>query len=181
MASARPVVRTLICAALFSALPAISQQPPDMTNVGPMPPALAAAKTVFVSNAGSDSGLFPEPFTGDPNRTYSEFYSKLKATGAFQLVDDPSQADVVAEIQLTAPTGPTRANKQLGASDPMPMFRLVIYDRKTHCILWTETDSIEGAYLQKTHDHNFDQALDSVLNLFLQDCGKPLSSPPPQK
>ena len=170
-------IRILVSAFLLCALAAFAQQPSLMDAVGPVPPALAAAKTVFVSNAGSDSGLFPEPFSGDPNRTYSEFYSILKTSGAFQLVSDPSQADLVLEIQLSAPTGPSRDSKQLGAADPVPMFRLVVYDRKSHYILWTETQSIELAFLQKTHDRNFDQALSSVVNLFLQACGKPLSSP----
>ena len=31
-----------------------------------------------------------------------------------------------------APYGPSNADKQKGASDPLPMFRLVIYDIKTH-------------------------------------------------
>jgi hypothetical protein len=49
-----------------------------------------------------------------------------------------------------------------GASDPVPMFRLVIYDRKTHYVLWALTESITEAYLQKTHDNNFDQALTAL-------------------
>ncbi len=39
------------------------------------------------------------------------------------------------------------------------MFRLTIFDRKTHYVLWALTESIEEANLQKTHDHNFDDAL----------------------
>jgi len=49
----------------------------------------------------------------------------------------------------------------------------VIYDGKTHYILWTVTDSIEIAYLQKTHDKNFDAALTEVLDQFLKIAGKP--------
>lgn len=173
-------IRIAVGAVLLCALAAFAQPPSYLSTVGPVPPALRAAKSVFVSNAGSDSGLFPEPFSGDPNRTYSEFYSMLKASGAFQLVSDPADADLVLEIQLSAPAGPSRDSKQLGAADPVPMFRLVAYDRKSHYILWTETSSIELAFLQKTHDRNFDQALSSVVNLFLQACGKPLSSPQPQ-
>ena len=50
-----------------------------------------------------------------------------------------------------------------GASDPLPMFRLVIFDRKTHYVLWALTESIDIAYVQKTHDRNFDDALAAVL------------------
>ncbi len=52
------------------------------------------------------------------------------------------------------------------------MFRLVVYDRKSHFVLWTITESIEVAILQKTHDKNFDTALANVLNQFLYVAGK---------
>ena len=139
---------------------AIAQQP---NTTAPTPSELRTAKTVFLSNAGGDSGLFPEPFSGDPGRGYMEFYSKLKDAGLFQLVDNPAQADLVLELQLTAPDGPSSANKQNGASDPLPMFRLAIYDEKTHYVLWALTESIAPAFLQKTHDHNFDVAIDELL------------------
>jgi hypothetical protein len=47
------------------------------------------------------------------------------------------------------------------------MFRLVVYDRTTHFVLWTLTQSIALAFLQKTHDHNFDQALGTLVSEFL--------------
>jgi hypothetical protein len=116
-------------------------------------------KKIFVSNAGADSGLFPSPFGGNPDRGYNQFYADLQAWGRNETVSDPLDADLVCELQLTSPAGPTNANKQKGASDPWPMFRLVIFDRKTHYILWTFTESIAPALLQKSHDENFDDAL----------------------
>jgi hypothetical protein len=56
---------------------------------------------------------------------------------------------------------------------PLILTRLAVYDGKTHYILWTVTDSIELAHLQKTHDKNFDAALTEVLNQFLKIAGKP--------
>jgi hypothetical protein len=152
-----------------------TQQPAD--SLPPLPPALASAKTVFVSNAGADSGLFPSPFSGDTERGYIEFYNSLKSSGAFALVNDPSDADLVLELRLLAPYGPSNANKQNGTADPRPMFRLTVYDRKTHYVLWTITESIELAVLQKTHDRNFDQALTAVLSQFLAITGKPALPP----
>jgi hypothetical protein len=152
---------------------ASTAQMPAYTEPGPLPPALASAKTIFVSNAGADSGLFPEPFSGDPDRAYTEFYAALKATGDYTLAGDPSQADLVLELRLLAPEGPSEPSKQKGASDPLPSFRLVVYDAKTHYILWTVTNSIDLAFLQKTHDKNFDVALAGVLNQFLHVSGKP--------
>jgi hypothetical protein len=137
---------------------ASAQQVPEVGGA-PVPPALFTAKNVFVSNAGADSGLFPSPFSGTPDRPYNQFYAALQGWGRYELVTDPQEAELVFEIQLTAPNGPTNANKQLGASEPLPMFRLSILDRKTHYILWTLTESVAPAILQKTHDHNFDEAL----------------------
>lgn len=153
-------------------------QMPAYTDAGPIPPAIAKAKTIFISNAGSDSGLFPEPFSGDPDRAYTEFSAALAANRRFDLVDDPAYADLVLELRLFAPYGPTNPNKQNGTADPRPMFRLVVYDTKSHYILWTFTQSIELAYLQKTHDKNFDAALTGILNQFLQIAGKPPAPAP---
>jgi len=162
----------LLPAALLSAASAIAQQP-AMAEAAPIPPAIQTAKKIFVSNAGADSGLFPSPFSGDPNRGYNQLYASLKASGQYELVNNPAQADLVLELQLTAPYGPTNANKQNGASDPLPMFRLVIYDGKSHYVLWAITESIQVAVLQKTHDRNFDEALTAILVDFEALTGKP--------
>jgi len=160
-----------LCAAQFCAVSLGAQQAANL-QVGPVPPAIAAAKTIFISNAGADSGLFPEPFTGDPDRAYTELYASLKAFGKWDLISDPSDADLVLEIQLTAPNGPSRGSKVNGASDPVPMVRLVVYDRKTHYVLWALTESIEIAFRQKTHDKNFDEAIAAIVNGFESISGK---------
>jgi len=146
-----------------------------------VPPAIHAASKVFVSNAGAGRGLFPRPFSGTPDRAYTQFFSALKATRQFDLVTDPSDADLVLELQLIAPAGPTNADKQKGASDPLPEFRLTIYDKKSHYILWTLAESIGVANLQKTHDRNFDQALSALLLDFQQLADKSPASATPSK
>lgn len=141
----------------------------------PVPAAVRAGTNIFVSNGGADSGLFPSPFSGDSSRGYNQFYAGLKANGQYHLVDDPAEADLVLELQLIAPSDSTRSmevNKVNGASDPVPMFRLIVYDRKTHYILWAFTQSIQIAYLQKSHDRNFDDALNAVLFEFESLSGK---------
>ncbi len=125
---------------------------------------LITAKKVFISNAGADSGLFPHPFSGHQNRGYNQFYSAVQKLGQYEMVTDPANADLVLEIQLTAPAGPANANKQNGATDPVPMFRLVIFDGKTHYILWALTESIDPAALQRTHDLNFDKAIKTLVS-----------------
>ena len=102
----------LSLAAVVSFATAAFAQMPAYDQAGPVPPAIAAAKTIFISNAGADSGLFPEPFSGDPDRAYTEFYAALKATGAFTLVADPAHADLVLELRLFAPYRPTIADNE---------------------------------------------------------------------
>jgi hypothetical protein len=164
-----------ICTAFFVALfPAafvLAQQPAPAPEA-PVPAALRSATKIFVSNAGGDSGLFPSPFSGDPSRAYNQLYAGLKANGQYQLVGDPSEADLVLELQLTAPNGPSNGSKVNGSSDPVPMVRLVAYDRKTHYILWAFTQSIDVAFKQKTHDRNFDDAVTALLLEFESLSGK---------
>jgi hypothetical protein len=164
-------LRLAVCAALLTSV-AVMAQEPTAPPAAPVPPAIRTAKKIFVSNAGADSGLFPSPFSGDPSRGYLQLYAGLKATGQYDLVDDPANADLVLELQLTAPNGPTNGSKINGASNPVPMFRLVVYDRKTHYVLWAFTESIQIALLQKTHDRNFDDALNAILNEFETLSGK---------
>ena|SRR5271165_1746020 len=167
-------IQMILCAAVLTAASTLAQSP-TATPEAPVPQALRTASKIFVSNAGGDSGLFPSPFSGDTNRGYKQLFAGLKANGQYELVSDPSGADLVLELQLTSPSGSTRSidvNKVNGAADPVPMFRLVVYDRKTHYILWAFTRSIEIAFLQKTHDRNFDDALTAILLEFESLTGK---------
>lgn len=159
--------------ALISLSAASSAQMTAYTHAGPVPPAISAAKGIFVANAGADSGLFPEPFAGDSDRAYTEFFVALQSTKQYALVSDPSEADLVLELRLDAPNGPANPNKQNGAADPEPQFKLVVFDRKTHYALWAFTQPIDPALMQKTHDKNFDTALATLLNQFLALAGKP--------
>ena len=172
--SSRSVI-VVLCTALFSIGAAFAQQPASPPSA-PIPSAILAAKRIFVSNAGGDSGLFPSPFSGDPSRGYNQLYAGLKANTQFELVADPAQADLVLEISLTAPNGPTSGSKVNGAANPVPMFRLVVYDAKTHFVLWAFTQSIDIAFLQKTHDRNFDEAITTLLLEFESLAGKAQSA-----
>jgi hypothetical protein len=150
----------LMCVVMMVSATLVAQ---EQTAVAPVPPALLNGKKVFLSNGGVDSGLFPHPFSGGADRAYNQMYAALQKQGRYELVSDPSDADLVFELRLNAPYGPANANKVKGASDPLPMFRLTIFDRKAHYVLWALTESIEEANLQKTHDHNFDDALAALL------------------
>jgi hypothetical protein len=168
--------RVLIAFAVLSSTIVLAQSPASPA-AAPIPPELRVARKIFVSNGGADSGLFPHPFSGDPNRAYNQFYATLNTAGQWELVGDPAQADLVLELRLTAPYGPADPNKQKGASDPLPMLRLVVYDRKTHYVLWAMTETIGEANLQKSHDRNFDDAVTAIGQDFRQIAGK--TSPAP--
>jgi hypothetical protein len=162
--SSSPLLFVILCASVSAAAPIAAAQAsgaspaPSASSVA-IPAPIANARTVFLANGGADGGLFPEPFSGDPNRAWFGLVGQLKSAGRYDLVSDPSQADLVMEIQLSAPNGPRQGGKQLGAADPVPFFKLTIYDVKTHFALWTITEPIEWAILQKTHDRNFDDAV----------------------
>ncbi len=156
---------TLLSASVLLSVTALAQQVAPIVSA-PVPSAILTATRIFVSNAGADAGLFPSPFSDTPDRGYNQFYAALKNQGSYQLVNDPSQANLVLELRLTAPYGPSQPSKQNGASDPLPMFRLVVYDARTHYILWAFTRSIDVAYLQKSHDRNFDKALSDIVSDF---------------
>jgi hypothetical protein len=166
----------LALSALLAAWAAEAQTAPS-DPAGPVPPSIRAAKKIFISNAGSDSGLFPEPFTGDSNRPYTEFYNGLKASGQYQLMSDPAQADLVLELRLLAPPNATaRPDSGDPTTGPLPMLRLVVYDRATHYILWTITEPVEGAILVKTFNRNLDNAIQATLKDFERVSG---TEPPP--
>ena len=159
-----PWLKAVVAAALSVAISSTLHAQTNQTDVSAVPAGLTNAKSAFVSNGGSDAGLFPEPFSGDPNRPYFQLFKSLKAAHFFDLADAPSEADLIIEIHLSAPLGTLHSAKQLGSADALPFFKLTIYDGKTHFILWTITEPIEIAYLQKTHDKNFDQALAHVVD-----------------
>jgi len=156
------VLRGMLCLVFATALMPGAMRAQMLPQPAPFPAKLLG-KTVFLSNAGADSGLFPSPFSGGASRAYDYLYAALKKDGTYTLVNDPAAADLVFEIRVTAPSGPQNPSKVNGASDPLPMARLVVYDRPTHYILWADTQSVDVALLQKTHDANFDRALDRLL------------------
>ena len=61
---------------------------------------IANAKTVFVSDLGSDA-VATNYIAGGANESYVTFCSSLKQWGHFTLVDSPSKADLIFEIYTT--------------------------------------------------------------------------------
>jgi hypothetical protein len=147
--------RFIACYALISAFTALAQQPAT-TPPGPVPPAILAAKKIFLSNSGAPSAFY----SGGQNRAYNQFYAALQNSGFFEMVGDPVDADLVLELQLFD-SGPGSGT-----------FKLLIYDRKTHFLLWTLLEPINICSRQKTCDANFDEALPVLLLNFEKLAGK---------
>lgn len=147
--------RLVVCFALCSPLVGLAQQSAT-TPPGPVPPAILAAKKIFLSNSGAYNMLY----SGGPNRAYNQLYAALQTSGFFEMADNPSDADLVLDL-LIFDSGPGSAT-----------FKLLIYDRKTHFLLWTLLEPINFCNRQKTCDSNFDEALPVLLLNFEKLAGK---------
>jgi hypothetical protein len=129
--------------------------------VAPFPPAIAAGKTVFLSNAGAA----PDPVermmsSGKPMALpFSQFYSAVQSWGRYQIVDSPAAADLVFEFSLT--------NTVATCSDPqncqVALVEVVIYDAKTHFRLWTFEEPVFTAMLTSNFIKNFNQAMTQLM------------------
>ncbi len=146
-----------------------SDRPQGITS--PVPVGLTEGRKLFLSHAGADAGLFPHPFTGTQDRAYGQFFTLLGASKTYELVSTPAEADLVLELHLTAPSGSLGGDKKRGTEDALPTFKLVVYDRPTHYILWTISQTVDQANLQKTHDKNFDDALAMLAGQFVTAAG----------
>lgn len=130
----------------------------------PIPTQIASAKRIFVANAGENQPFYEgSPFTGGSERAYDEFYAGVKALGRYELVGSPGEADLLMEIELTAP----EAGPMLSMMPSIPydvQFRLAIRDPKTNALLWVVNEHVQWAILQGNHDKNFEQAMDRLIN-----------------
>ena len=134
----------------FTLVSAAQSSPEPAT--APMPSSILTARKLFISNIGADapSWVFFRD-TGMPNAPYQSFYTAMKASGRFILVDDPAQADLVAEIHFRV--------------DNEPNLGLSLIDAKTHFTLWTLLQPVGGAFRKATWRKNY---LAGVQNLMLQ-------------
>jgi hypothetical protein len=97
------VRKVQVCAVwiLVSGLSAVAQQG-KAVPLAPVPVQIAAAKKVFISNAGGQSfeTVFEQiVFNGGPDRPYNEFYAAMKNRGHYEIVSSPADADLVLAIR----------------------------------------------------------------------------------
>lgn len=147
--------------AILVLAPILSGQKSTMPPPAPVPPQIASAKKIFISNAGGESfeTVFEQVvFNGGPDRPYNQFYAAMKKWGQRELVSSPSEADLVLEISwILTDTG-------LGRLPVLGQLRLVMLDPKTHVTLWTINEYVRGAVLLGNRDKNFDVAMNVIVN-----------------
>jgi hypothetical protein len=152
-----------ITAGVLSAAQQTSDPPP-----APVPAPIFSAKKIFISNA---TGEIPMP-QETLDLAYNEFYTSIKNWGRYEIVADPSGADLIFEIRFHYSVGPTGVTDGNGGSTEVFQVRLTILDSKTHTILWALSKNIPQSNDKVKSRKYFDQTMgalvDSLKNLVRQ-------------
>ena len=115
-----------------------------MAPAAPIPSAISEAKTVFISNTAR--------MEWGQARVYNEFYAALQAAGKYRLVSSPSDADLVFELE--------HAYSRENGNE----LDVVIYDRKTHYILWKIFSEVGTCTLKSGCEKALDRAVDNLVH-----------------
>ncbi len=143
---------------LLLAATAYGQQTP-----APVPPQIAAAKRVFISNNGSDA-FTKDWFGRDRDYFYNEFYGAMKKLARFEVVTAPQDADLILEVEFDVE--PASAHVLQGDTiGPMydPQLRLVFLDPKTQIVLWALMEHVQPALLKGNRTKNLDAAIAKII------------------
>lgn len=147
----------LFSAGLIITLAIHAQASDPAPYVAPIPPAIAAAKKVFISNAGTDN-LATIIFSGGPNRCYNDFYHQVQALGRYEIVSSPAEADIVLEISLRF--SQARVNNTLR----WWLLGLRILDPKTQIVLWSLDANVKQGGIRGTSDRNLDITMTQIVS-----------------
>lgn len=127
---------------------------------GPIPAQILNAKSVFISNTAPDG--MPSDILqkfGEPNRPYDQLYSAMKSWGRYQLAGSPQDADLVLEVHFTR-------SFQTGGLGEGAEFYLSILDARTHFVLWTLVEPVEGAVRKVSWEKNIDDSVGRLVGDF---------------
>jgi hypothetical protein len=138
----------------FCALPICAQRSSAAKGINnlsaPVPTPLLNGKRVFISYELGDVTSFPSAYSGGPERAYNEFFTQMKAWGRFELVMDPSDADLVFAVRFV--------------DAPMPQIRVGISDGKTHVSLWGFVEQVDPALFKKHRDASFSASVQLLVS-----------------
>jgi len=165
--------RTLffIVAVALLLVSAVQAQVPSVPPA-PVPSQIAAAKKVFLSNAGADgTSSAALKRGGDPQQPYDSLYAAMKSWGRYELVDAPADADLVFAIRFTSPL--TDCGKVTAYS---PQLELTVLETKSHFLLWTVAEPVEGAFRKTTWEKNFGQGISNLLDDLKKLSGQPAAN-----
>jgi hypothetical protein len=115
------------------------------TAAAPVPTPLLNGKRAFISYDLGDVTSFPQAYSGGPERAYNEFYTQMKTWGRYELVLDPSLADVVFAVRFV--------------DAPIPQIRVGISDAKTGVALWGFVEQVDPAFFKKHRDASFTESV----------------------
>lgn len=139
------------------------------SSAAPVPPQVLNAHTVFVSNGGGSN--YFEAFSGGANRAYNTFYKQLKRTQEYELVNSPTEADLIFEIRAIAPAA-SSLNDTVSYN---PQVILSIRDPKTNTALWTESANVRAFGTKSRRDRQFDQSVAVLVDKLAVVTGRPLT------
>jgi len=120
-------------------------------TAAPVPPQIAAAHKIFVSNGGGSN-------------YFNSLYAELKQSSRYLLVSAPADADLIFEIRSIAPTVDTSTPDSPGGIAYNPQLILSIQDPATHAVLWTTSANVRAIGTQSRRDRELDQSLEVVVD-----------------
>lgn len=139
-----------------------------------VPPLITSAHSVFVSNGGGPN--YFNAFTGGADRGYSQLYAALQQWGRYQIVDSPSQADLILEIRSIAPAVDVSGPNEGSSISYNPQLILRILDPKTNAVLWTTSANVRAFGRQASRDKGFDQSVAVLVDRVRQLTGESLDA-----
>jgi hypothetical protein len=130
----------LLCFNWFD-LAAFSQAPrPATPNNAPVPPQIASAHEVFLSNSGVDAS-----FPVDTTQVYNDIYKALESWGRYKLVSSPSEADLIFQLRgISTLTTYSGGNDNIYTRNDST-FQLTVVDSRSNVTLWTITSPLDLA------------------------------------
>jgi hypothetical protein len=164
-------LRKLSCFTLALLLASTPLTRAQQTSIStPVPPQITSAHRIFISNGGGTN--YFNAFSGGPDRGYSQLYAALQQWNRYQLVDTPSQADLLFEIHAIAPAVSTGTDGSIAYN---PQLILRILDPKTNALLWTTTANVKAAGGQSSRDKGFDESVAVLVDRVRQLTGEQLN------
>jgi hypothetical protein len=164
----------LLCfplALLLASTPLIRAQQTSITAPAPIPPQITSAHTIFIANGGGTN--YFNAFTGGADRGYNQLFTTLQQWNRYQIVDSPSQGDLIFEIHAVAAVVSVAGDD--GSVGYNPQLILRILDPKTNALLWTTTSNVKAAGRQSSRDKGFDESVDVLVDHVRQLTGEQLN------